>query len=343
MIKIEIGKENFLTRRNNNIFSCGSDSFGNSYCPNNLAKADSYWDYDPGYSVAKTGSVVDYANKVANVFYVAFNLGLQDYKCTIPGDQYSNFECKGYGYVNVSSIKYVIGIDTSAYSGAFSPIYGYFRVIKTCPTGTVQEGNQCKGINYVCPAGYTDNGTNCQKTVEYSYYNYLCNSSINTQGFNYAPTNTGGNCNKTDPNNSTSNPELSNPCNSPTPPANNCKREGFKCNSNEMKPAFVDGEWKCSPFFCDGNLKCGYGTCDAPSAPSLSKYQDIAYNPLKTNNSNQCNGDICDFVVNAKVSYCESSQCPKRDDIIEKDGKCYKLECPKGTYLSGEKCIKANY
>jgi hypothetical protein len=109
-----------------------------------------------------------------------------------------------------------------------------------------------------------------------------------------------------------------------------------------MKPAFVDGEWKCSPFFCDGNMKCGYGTCDLPTTPSTTKYQDIAYNPLGTVNDNKCNGDICDFVVNARVTYCESKQCPKGDDIIEKNGKCYKLECPAGTYLSGEKCIKVN-
>ena len=63
MIKIEIGKETFLTRRNSNIFSCGSDSFGNSYCPSNLAKADSYWDYDDGFSVAEIGQVVDFALK----------------------------------------------------------------------------------------------------------------------------------------------------------------------------------------------------------------------------------------------------------------------------------------
>ena len=72
------------------------------------------------------------------------------------------------------------------------------------------------------------------------------------------------------------------------------------------------------------------------------KYQDIAYNPLGTVNDNKCNGDICDFVVNARVTYCESKQCPKGDDIIEKNGKCYTLECPAGTYLSGEKCIKVN-
>jgi hypothetical protein len=68
MIMVEIGKETFLTRRNNNIFSCGSDSFGNTYCPSNLAKADSYWDYEDGVSTVKTTQVVDYTKmETANV------------------------------------------------------------------------------------------------------------------------------------------------------------------------------------------------------------------------------------------------------------------------------------
>ncbi|MFY4789467.1 hypothetical protein ACOTWR_06030, partial [Aliarcobacter butzleri] len=57
----------------------------------------------------------------------------------------------------------------------------------------------------------------------------------------------------------------------------------------------------------------------------------------------KCNQDICDYVLNAQVSYCESSQCPKRDDVIEKNGLCYKMECPAGTYLSGDKCIQSFY
>ncbi len=199
-----------------------------------------------------------------------------------------------------------------------------------------------------CPQGYSETtGTEtskgeCKKIVTYIYYEYTCSSSKNNQNVGFTAGEKGGDCNKIDSNNTTINPELSNSCNSSIPPTNNCKRLGFTCNSNEMKPAFVDGEWKCSPFFCDGNMKCGYGTCDLPSKPSLDKYMDVAYNPLQYITNNQCNGDICDYVLNAKVSYCESLQCPKGDDIIQKDGKCYKLECPAGTYLSGDKCIKVN-
>ena len=39
MIKIEIGKENFLTRRNNNIWDCKMDQFGTAYCPSELKNA----------------------------------------------------------------------------------------------------------------------------------------------------------------------------------------------------------------------------------------------------------------------------------------------------------------
>ena len=134
----------------------------------------------------------------------------------------------------------------------------------------------------MCPAGYTDNGSNCKKTITYS------------------------------------------------------------CNSNLISPILLDGNWKCGSLVCDGNLKCGYGTCDLPSKPSLDKYMDVAYNPLQYITNNQCNGEICDYTINAKVSYCESLQCPKGDDIIQDSGKCYKLECPAGTYLSGDKCIKVN-
>ena len=389
MIKIEIGKETFLTRRNSNIFSCGSDSFGNSYCPSNLAKADSYWDYDDGFSVAEIGQVIDFVLKEKQFKCPANNYLLTNKyfdSCGHCSDiTYYEVRCSTNGTVTVLHEFRLKG--NNAYNGG-RLIQTYNQSNIGSNVGQTYLGNIGQGCNYLvyysrtcdgvnctykfninsncngssystntvapipyifsCPSGYTETtGTEtakgqCKKTIEYTYYNYLCNNSKNAQGYNYLPTNSGGSCNKTDPSNTTSNPELPNPCNNSTPPANNCKRQGFKCNSNEMKPAFVDGEWKCSPFFCDGNMKCGYGTCDLPSKPSLDKYQDVAYNPLQYITNNQCNGDICDYTINAKVSYCESLQCPKGDDIIQDSGKCYKLECPAGTYLSGDKCIKVN-
>lgn len=423
MIKIEIGKETFLTRRNNNIFSCGSDSFGNSYCPSNLAKADSYWDYENGYSVAGVGQVVDYTNKICNgtmINGICYNHIIKD------ATKVTNLSCVSKRvpcapnsasccYIDIScsknsaTIKYhdccnpqgglkkTVSIsDANQFlSGVYYQPYGnsqgkiictsdgacsvYFQnaycggnaigspyLTNTFSLNTT-DSYICNDNGYItgselnadpkkcynkktltCPVDYT--GTTgsetskgqCKRNIDYSYYEYKCGEEKNEQNNNYQVINAGGACSKLDSNNSTVNPELSTPCNNSTPPTNNCKRLGFTCNSNEMKPAFVDGEWKCSPFFCDGNLKCGYGTCDLPSKPSLDKYMDVAYNPLQYISNNQCNGDICDYTINAKVSYCESLQCPKGDDIIQDSGKCYKLECPKGTYLSGDKCIKVN-
>ncbi|MCT7563130.1 hypothetical protein N5U23_03785, partial [Aliarcobacter butzleri] len=241
-------------------------------------------------------------------------------------------------YVNYTTGTGVINFETSK-----------FRLSLTCPNGNVLENNQCKTSVTKCPVGYTETTGSetakgeCKGNIDYSYYEYKCNEDKNGQNNNYQIINTGGDCNKSDTNNKTVNPELSNSCNSSTPPVNNCKRQSFKCNSNEIKPVYVNGEWQCSPFLCDSNMKCGYATCNSPSIPSTSKFQDVAYNPLKYKTDSKCNQDICDYVLNAQVSYCESSQCPKRDDVIEKNGLCYKMECPAGTYLSGDKCIQSFY
>ena len=383
MIKIEIGKETFLTRRNNNIFSCNYDSFGNTYCPSNLAKADSYWDYGNGYSIESTMQVIDYTNKIEentfgcgeNSFYHS-SLGL----CYEYGTYATNFngassDCSSRGmrlpYANESSATACAtqspcslgssGNIPSHPNGQTWQNWTYLGVVGGVWSGSYQwniylsqnfnfvcVGNKKAIIKYRCPTGYTETTGSeiskgqCKKNIDYKYYNYFCSDVKNIQNIGFEADDVGGKCNKSDSDNTTTNPELSTPCNNSTPPTNNCKRLGFTCNSNEMKPAFVDGEWKCSPFFCDGNLKCGYGTCDLPSKPSLDKYQDVAYNPLQYISNNQCNGDICDYTINAKVSYCESLQCPKGDDIIQDSGKCYKLECPKGTHISGDKCIKVN-
>ena len=109
-----------------------------------------------------------------------------------------------------------------------------------------QDGQICTDT-ISCPQGYTETTGSetskgeCKKTIEYTYYNYLCNNSKNEQGYNYTPINSGGNCTKTDSSNTISNPELSNPCNNSTPPVNNCKREKFMCQANKDRPcSFVD-------------------------------------------------------------------------------------------------------
>jgi conjugal transfer mating pair stabilization protein TraN len=115
------------------------------------------------------------------------------------------------------------------------------RTVKTCP------------VNYIETTGEETLKGECKKTREYTYYNYLCNNSQNTQGYNYTPTNSGGNTGKTDPNNTIINDTLDDVLNSSTPPTNNCKREKFTCQSNADRPcSYVDNKWQCSPFPCLG-------------------------------------------------------------------------------------------
>jgi conjugal transfer mating pair stabilization protein TraN len=115
------------------------------------------------------------------------------------------------------------------------------RTVKTCP------------VNYIETTGAETLKGECKKTREYTYYNYLCNNSQNTQGYNYTPTNSGGNTGKTDPNNTIINDTLDDVLNSSTPPTNNCKREKFTCQSNADRPcSYVDNKWQCSPFPCLG-------------------------------------------------------------------------------------------
>ena len=441
------------------IFDCRTDSYGNTYCPSSLAQCAQQWDYDSGYSVAKTGSVIDYASKVAGTYTVSMNftntISTNESKmCTQIGSYCSgeNGTCyfsgtkmiaygaggnyvyrvmsngascnsstfgdpapgsvkncyivnqaemtggscpSGYSYLDwigcsgENGTCYVDGVKTVRYGtgGYYSyanannaiycsntvfgdPIYGAVKTCSfknttvkqvstlnaNCPVGTTEkniwitcsgEGGTCsvpgtqvvryggngsyyykqnvsgsvscnnntfgdpapnvkKGCSYsqglcegttsYCPSGYADNGTNCQKTVEYSYYNYLCSSSINTQGFNYTPANTGGSCNKTDSNNSTSNPELSNPCNSSTPPANNCKREKFTCQANSDRPcSFVDNKWQCSPFPCmGGNDVTPEGTIEGTSDKNNNGWSE----------DGMCNGQI--YIFNGKDRRCRS-------------------------------------
>jgi len=54
---------------NGNTFNCLVDAYGNDYCPSALAPADTYWDYEDGYSVTGVGTVVDYTSKITATTY----------------------------------------------------------------------------------------------------------------------------------------------------------------------------------------------------------------------------------------------------------------------------------
>ena len=136
----------------------------------------------------------------------------------------------------------------------------YLRGVSYCKTGTLTNG-QCATTTTTlsCPSGYTETTGaevakgECKRTIEYTYYQYLCNNSQNSQGYNYLPINNGGNTGKIDPNNTTINNDLSTPLNSSIPPVNNCKRQKFTCLANAERPcSYVDNQWQCSPFPCFG-------------------------------------------------------------------------------------------
>ncbi len=129
--------------------------------------------------------------------------------------------------------------------------HGLTACTKTDPNN--QTNNEAT-LSDVCNAVTAPDG-NCQKPVSYSYYEYLCLNSANEQGINFSATNTGmTSCNKTDTSNTTDNTAtLDDSCNSSTPPADNCKRQGFACNSTESKAAYINESWQCSPFPCLNN------------------------------------------------------------------------------------------
>lgn len=165
---------------------------------------------------------------------------------------------------------YNIGQTTSMYTSAnsgddFLTLENYVTVqcvaISTtysCSDGATPVNGQCPTTTLGCPTGYTattgaeTSKGQCKRTIEYTYYNYLCDNSENSQGYNYIALNTGGNTGKIDPNNTIQN-DLTAPLNNSTPPINNCKRQKFTCLANAERPcSYVDNSWQCSPFPCMG-------------------------------------------------------------------------------------------
>lgn len=140
----------------------------------------------------------------------------------------------------------------------------YYR--RTCNASAGQcthyislSGSTCNGRDYttsstnpipaVCTNGYTAtsgaeavNGE-CKKTVNYTYYDYICSNDLNEYGNEYIISDTGGDCGGTGLEGGS--------CNSATPPEDNCKRLNYMCQeAPDRKCASVDGSMQCSPFPC---------------------------------------------------------------------------------------------
>lgn len=246
---------------------CTVDSYGNEYCPSALSQCGSSWDYDNGYSVSVVGQVVDYTNKVSSSTTVYSDKittitggGTSKYKCPDNWGTTSCFVSKSFSVPSCTNGT-MIKSPLSGYEYMYPTAYSFSCSSLVCPTGYIDNGTNCETTTttQTCPSGYTETtGTEtakgqCKITKEYTYYNYLCDNSQNSQGYNYTPINSGGNTGKIDSNNTTINDDLTTNLNSSIPPINNCKRQKFTCLANADRPcSYVDNQWQCSPFPCMG-------------------------------------------------------------------------------------------
>jgi len=184
----------------------------------------------------------------------------------------------------------------------------------------------------VCPSGYTDNGSNCKKTVAYKFYEYKCSDAQNSQDYNYIAQDEGlSSCSKTDPNTSTVNSStLDDACNSSTPPTNNCKREKFTCVADSNRPcAKVDNKWQCSPFACNNDLQCGYATCNGlpTSNTAIMPYE---YHPIEALTRS---GDTC-IPIQCDADYEYSNGTATKVDKKLCDGEVVNGKCVEYEYAS---------
>jgi hypothetical protein len=128
--------------------------------------------------------------------------------------------------------------------------------------------NNCSGTTVSCALGYTDNTTNCKKTIGYNYYSYGCPTG-------YAVQNAGlTSCPKTDPNQTIVNQAtLDDSCNNATPPANNCVQT---LNTTAY-------EYICGTGYTpldDGETACPVGTsgaCNSATSPISNCKKTISF------------------------------------------------------------------
>lgn len=255
--------------------------------------------------------------------YIPINQGLTKCPVGTSGSCNSAMAPTSNCYKDVSYVFY----EYTCPSGYNVNNYGLKTCVKTDPNGTV---NNEATLNDDCNSPIPPVG-NCSKSIQYTYYDYLCNSSLNEQYIPYKPTNVGGNCNKIDTDKVNVNSNLSNACNSSTPPTNNCKRLNYSCNQNDTKPALVDGEWKCSPYLCNGDKMCGYGTCldKDISANEFMPSTMVPIKPTINSASTLCNKNYEYSNGNSVqhfIKYCDAGEIVGGTCLEFKNGVCYKYE-----------------
>ena len=241
-------------------------------------------------------------------------------------------------YKDISYKHYTYGCSP----GYITDNYGLSTCPKTDPNKSV---NNSATLDDDCNSKTPPPG-NCRKSYSYKYYEYLCEGT-NSVNENYEAINKGlSTCTKTDNDINKVNSELADNCNSSTPPINNCKSSEYSCDSTIFKPAFVDGNWKCSPYMCNGEMKCGYASCQGNNT-SLDYYMLSSLNPLKSEvklNTSDCNTSYEYIDGNSTahyIKYC-SNGIIENATCLEKDAnnKCVKFDttnpdakCKSGTTI----------
>jgi conjugal transfer mating pair stabilization protein TraN len=305
---------------------CKQDEYGTDYCPEALANADAYWDYEDGYSVQQSISLsiepncsgvmsngicyeqLGSATKITNLSCRDISVPCMpgasscchiDFSCSDGVATVKYYDCcPSAGSLKKTTVvgdpnKFIDGVTYQKYgdakiicntSGACSIYFqnyycsggligDIFRSQSfTINTSTEYQCNdnefigtsayqsadptQCYGASIpTCDKGELNNISNkCE--LNYSYYNYLCSNETNDQNETFIAEDEGNiDCTPITTNDliDTNNDGIGDSCNSPIPPTNNCKREGFTCNSEIRDPVWIDNTWQCSPYPCIGD------------------------------------------------------------------------------------------
>lgn len=187
------------------------------------------------------------------------------------------------------------------YSINFILTNDYVKVGQYGNYGSIYSFNTlvCYASSSNCPNGYTEttdaettNGE-CKKTIEYTYYNYLCNSNTNTQGYDYVPTNTGGDCNPKETTDliDTDNDGIGDSCNSSIPPKDNCKREGYKCKNEFEYEVFTNGTSESGVGSVTDYTNEESSLTESSFTPVLAKPLNIGSNTVSINFNHRGSGN----------------------------------------------------
>lgn len=363
---------------NGQAYDCQADQYGNEYCPAALAACGESWTYQDGYSVAVGATTTDYTAKTGSsyTYPATASTALGWDSCVGIGGLSAKSYCASIGkrlpilsetqtgggtVPDCGCPTWREGPTCPMKGGSGQPWFwqtnatcslpaGQVRCVGdvttyTCLSGGTLSGSTCTVNTLACPTGYiettgaeTANGE-CKKTVNYTYYNYLCSTGTAVDP--------GGDCNRTDSSGTTDNTTtLSTACNSSTPPTNNCQTPSFTCVAAPDRPcSYVNNSWQCSPFPCFAGSDME--TTDAP----------VGINDANNdgwNSSGSCMGQL--YIFPGKDNRCRSDDaffglfgggCCNKDEVFaglvqckEEEKKLAKLNRNGQCHYVGDYCSK---